>query len=334
MHAAFRFQFLPWRAALAAFGFGLLAMAVHTGNAAAQSAANYPERPIKLIVPYPPGSQTDLTARVLGGEIAKESGQAVIVENRPGGSTLIGTEALLRSAPDGYTIMLTTNTTSAANKSLFKALPYDPIKDFAYVGRMATTAQVLVGSADLPVSTLEEFVQWARQQKELSAGHWSAGSQVSVAMLKSLGGIDLLPVPYKGGPQAVTDVLGGQIPLTFTAFSSALPHIRSGKLKGLGVTSPSRSVVAPDIPALAEVIPGFNVQVWTAIVAPAGTPPEVVSKLNGMMNRALAKPEVEKQFTDIGFEVATTTPEELTEFVKNEIDHWRELVATAGITPQ
>ncbi|MGD9942126.1 MAG: Bug family tripartite tricarboxylate transporter substrate binding protein [Burkholderiaceae bacterium] len=302
--------------------------------AAAQNAAGYPNQPIRLIVPYPAGTQTDITARIVGEEITQATGQPVVVENKPGASTLIGAELLTKSAPNGYTIMLTTNTTSAANKSLFIRLPYDPIKDFAYVGRINSTSQVLVGRADLPVNTLAEFVAWARKQKNLQAGHWSAGSQVSVAMLKSLGGIDLQPIPYKGGPQAVADVIGGQIPLTFSDFSTALPNIRSGKLKGIGITAPARSAVAPNLPALAEEIPGFDVLVWTGIVAPAGTPADVIAKLNGIMNRGLAKPEVKAKFAEIGFDVAPTSPDELTRFVESEIERWRKLVAEAGIKPQ
>ncbi|WP_296554616.1 tripartite tricarboxylate transporter substrate binding protein [Pigmentiphaga sp.] len=321
------------RTAFAVFT-SIAAGSMGAGPASAQGAASWPSQPIRFIVPYPTGTQTDITARIIGNEITQATGQPVIVDNRPGASTLIGAEALAKSAPDGYTIMLTTNTTSAANKSLFIRLPYDPLKDFAYVGLLNTTSQVLVGRADIPANTLDEFLAWARKQKNLEAGHWSAGSQVSVAMLKSLGGIDLLPVPYKGGPQAVTDVLGGQIALTFTDFSSALPHIKNGKLKGIGITAPKRSSVAPQIPALAESIPGFDVLVWTAIVAPAGTPQSIIAKLNGIVNHGLARPEVKAKFADIGFDVSPSSPEELTRFVEREIDRWKKLVDNAGIAPQ
>lgn len=300
----------------------------------AQTAANYPSQPIRFIVPYPAGTQTDITARIIGEEITQATGQPVLVDNKPGASTLLGAAELIKSPANGYTIMLTTNTTSAANKSLFVKLPYEPTKDFVHVTRINATSQVLVGRADLPVNTLDEFVAWARKQNSLEGGHWSAGSQVSLAMLKSLGGIDLLPIPYKGGPQAVTDVIGGRIPLTFTDFSTALPHIRSGNLKGIGITAPTRSAVAPKLPSLSEAIPGFDVQVWTGIVAPAGTPADVAAKLSAIVTRALAKPEIKAKFADIGFDVAPASPEEFTRFVDREIERWRKLVADAGIKPQ
>lgn len=306
------------------------------GPAQAQdAAAAYPERPIRLVVPYPAGSGVDLGGRIIAEQLSEALGQNVFVDNRPGGSTLIGAQYVAKSPADGYTLLVTTNTTSAANPSLFKSLPYDPLKDFVHIGRMNTTSLVLVVNPSLPVKDLAGFIQYVKAAKPApSAGYWSAGSQVAVATLKTVGGLDLLPVSYKGSPLAVNDLLADHIVLTFSDFASALNNIKAGKLRGIAVTSPKRSPLAPDLPAMAEALPGYDVSTWIGLIAPAGVPDPIVRKLNAALNKALGKPEVAARYASMGMDVAPTSPQEFTRFVEQEIVKWKKQLADAGIQPQ
>jgi len=297
---------------------------------------NYPNRPVRLVVPYPPGGQVDVLARMIAKELGDSIGQAVVIDNKPGGSTIIGADAVAKSAPDGYSLLFTTTTSSAANKSAFKTLPYDPVKDFAHVSRLFASSFVLVARSDFPASNLREFLAHVRNRKPpMSVAHWSSGSQIAAASLKTLGKLDLLAVPYKGSPLAVTDLLGGQVDMTFTDFTTALPHIRSGRLKGIGVTSQRRSSLAPEIPPIADEVPGFVVTTWGGIIAPAGTPAPIVNKLNGALMVVMGKAEVKSKLADAGIEAfPSASPAEFARYVESEIENWRRLQADAGIQPQ
>ena len=303
--------------------------------AASALAQTYPARPVKLVVPFPAGSATDQIARVMGQQFQKALGQPFVVENKPGAQGSIAATEVARAAPDGYTIMVTTNTPQAANVSLFKKLNYDPVKDFAPIARLGTISFMIMVRPDFPAKNFKEFLAHAKANPgKLSAGYGSAGSQVSQAMLRSMGGIDFVDVPYKGLPQAITDVLGGSIHFTFADLANALAQIKGGKLRGLAVTSQKRSPLAPDVPAIAEELPGYELIAWFALVAPANTPAPVVTRLHDVTVKSLAKPEVKARFDSLGTDVAPMNPQELGGFIRSEIEKWAKMAKAAGIQPE
>jgi tripartite-type tricarboxylate transporter receptor subunit TctC len=295
----------------------------------------YPSRPVKLIVPFPAGSATDHVARLTGTELQAALGQPFVVENKPGAQGGIAAAEVARAAPDGLTLMVTTNTPQAANVSLFKKLNYDPVKDFAPIARLGTTSFMLMVRPDFPAKDLKEFLAQVRKQPgKLSAGYGSAGSQVSLAMLKSLGKLDVVEVPYKGIPQAITDTMGGSLAFTFVDLGNALAQTKGGKLRGLAVTSAKRTPLAQDMPALAEELKGYELIAWFGLVAPAKTPNDIVQKLFDATVRGLAKPDVKEKFAGIGTDVAPLDPSQFSKFIQSEIEHWRKLVKLANIQPE
>jgi len=295
----------------------------------------YPAKPVRLVVPFPAGSATDQIARVIGQQLQESLGQPFVVENKPGAQGSIAATEVARSAPDGYTMMVTTNTPQAANVSLFKKLNYDPVKDFSPIARLGTISFMIMVRPDFPAKNLKELLNHARANPgKLSAGYGSAGSQVSQAMLRSMGKIDFIDVPYKGLPQAITDVLGGQISFTFADLANALAQIKGGKLRGIAVTSQKRSALAPEVPAIAEELPGYELIAWFALVAPARTPPAVVARVHDVTAKALAKPEVKARFDSLGTDVAPMNPEQLAAFIRSEIAKFAKLAKEAGIQPE
>src|SRR5438045_8122028 len=236
---------------------------------AGAAAQNYPTHPVKLLVPFPAGSATDQVARVVGAELQQALGQAFVIENKAGAQGAIAAAEVAKAAPDGYTLMLTTNTPHAANPSLFKKLNYDPVKDFTPITRYGTTSFMLMVRSDFPAKDLKSFIAHVRSQPgKLAAGYGSSGSQVSIAMLKQLGQLDVVEVPYKGIPQTITDTMGGSLQLTFVDMANALAQAKGGKLRGLAVTSGKRSALAPDVPAIAEELAGYEIIAWFALMAP------------------------------------------------------------------
>jgi len=295
----------------------------------------YPSKPVKLVVPFPAGSATDQIARVIGQQLHESLGQPFVVENKPGAQGSIASAEVARAAPDGHTLMVGTNTPLAANPSLFKKLNYDPVKDFAPVARLGTISFMIMVRPDFPAKNFKEFLAHAKANSgKLSAGYGSAGSQVSQAMLRSMGKIDFIDVPYKGLPQAITDVLGGQISFTFADLANALAQIKGGKLRGIAVTSQKRSALAPDVPAIAEELAGYELIAWFALVAPTGTPPAVVARLHDITAKSLAKPEVIARFASLGTDVAPMNPEQLGGFIRSEIAKFARLAKEAGIQPE
>ncbi len=310
----------------------VLAAALCAGNAFAQS---YPSRPVKLVVPFPAGSATDQVARLTGAQLQEALKQPFVVENKPGAQGSIAAAEVARAAPDGYTILVTTNTPQAANVSLFKKLNYDPVKDFAPVVRLGTTSFVLMAKPDFPAADLRAFLGHVRSQPgKLSAGYGSSGSQVSLAMLKSMGKLDVLEVPYKGIPQAVTDTMGGSLAFTFVDLGNALAQMKGGKLKGIAVTSAQRTPLAKDLPAIAEELKGYELIAWFALMAPAGTPKEVVARVHDAAIAGIAKADVKEKFAGIGVDVAPMGSAELGRFIQSEIAKWAVLVKQAGIQPE
>ena len=294
----------------------------------------YPSRPVKLIVPFPAGSATDQVARLAGSQLQEALGQPFVVENKAGAQGSIAAAEVARASPDGLTLMVTTNTPQAANVSLFKKLTYDPVKDFAPIARLGTTSFMLMVRPDFPAKNLKEFLSYTKTKPGLSAGYGSSGSQVSLAMLKSMGKLDVVEVPYKGIPQTITDTMGGSLAFTFVDLGNALAQARGGKLRGLAVTSSKRTPLAPDVPALAEQLKGYELIAWFGLVAPAKTPNDIVQKLHDATVKGLAKPEVKEKFAAIGTDVAPLNPEQFAKFIQSEIAHWAKLVKLAGIQPE
>jgi tripartite-type tricarboxylate transporter receptor subunit TctC len=309
----------------------LLLLALAT-NAYGQS---YPARPVKLVVPFPAGSATDQVARLAGAQLQEALGQPFVIENKAGAQGAIAAAEVAKAAPDGYTLMVTTNTPQAANASLFKKLAYDPVKDFTAITRYGTTSFMLMVRPDFPAHDLKAFMANARSQPgKLSAGYGSAGSQVSVAMLKAMGKLDIVEVPYKGIPQTVTDTMGGSLHLTFVDLANALAQAKGGKLRGLGVTSARRTSLAPDMPAIAEELPGYEIIAWFGLVAPAKLPAAIVQRLNEANMKALGRADVKEKFGAIGVEVAPMEPAQFARFIESEVAHWAKLVKLANIQPE
>ena len=312
--------------------FSILLAALVSLNASAQG---YPSKPVKLMVPFPAGSATDQIARVIGQELQGALGQPFVVDNKPGAQGTIAAEGVAKSAPDGYTLMVSTNTPQAAAPALFKQLRYDPVKDFAPVARLGTISFMLMVPADFPAKSFKEFLAYAKANPgKLSGGYGSAGSQVSQAMMRSMGKIEFVDVPYKGLPQAITDVLGGAISFTFADLANALAQQKGGKLKGLAVTSEKRSPLAPEVPAIAEELKGYELIAWFALMAPAGTPKEVVQLLFDTTSKSLRKNEIKEKFALLGTDVAPLDPVQLEAFIKSEIAKWGKMAKEAGIQPQ
>jgi len=303
------------------------------GISSSSFSQNYPAKPIKLIVPFPAGSATDHIARLTGSELQQALGQPVVVENKAGAQGGIAAAEVAKAAPDGYTLMMTTNTPQAANVSLFKKLNYDPVKDFSPVARLGTTSFMLMVRPEFPAKNLKEFLSYSKSKNQ-SAGYGSAGSQVSLSMLKQMGKLDVVEVPYKGIPQAVTDTMGGQLAFTFVDLGNALGQLKGGKLRGLGVTSAKRTPLAPDLPAIAEELPGYELIAWFALMAPARTPADIVQKLHDASVKSLTKGEVKEKYAAIGIDPAPMTPAELGKFIQSEIAHWAKLVKLAKIEPE
>jgi tripartite-type tricarboxylate transporter receptor subunit TctC len=310
----------------------VLLLALCVANVNAQT---YPSKAVKVVVPFPAGSATDQIARVVGQQLQESLGQPFVVENKPGAQGSIAASEVARATPDGYTLMVGTNTPLAANPSLFKKLNYDPVKDFAPVARLGTISFMIMVRPDFPAQNFKQFLAHAKANPgKLSAGYGSAGSQVSQALLRSMGKLDFIDVPYKGLPQAITDVLGGSISFTFADLANALAQIKGGKLRGIAVTSAKRSALAPDVPAIAEELAGYELIAWFALVAPAGTPAPVVARLHEVTAGALAKPEVKARFDALGTDVAPMNPEQLGGFIRSEITKFARLAKDAGIQPE
>ncbi len=311
---------------------GALALAL----AAPALAQTYPTKSITFVVPFAAGSATDQLARALGQSVSAETGQSVVVDNKPGANGFIGAQAVAKAAPDGYTVFITTNTTHAANEHLFKKLPYDPVKDFAPVTGLAKGAQIMVVNPSLPFKTVSEFIAAAKKEPgKYTFGSGSSSSRIAGELLQQMAGIQLLHVPYKSNPLAITDLLGGQIHMMITDMATGMPQVKAGKLRALGVSSLKRSSLAPDVPTIAEAgVPGYEMGFWFAAYVPAGTPPAVVKRLNELLVKAVASPSGKSLFESTGFEPFTTTPDELAKFQLAESGKWQQIIKRAGIEPE
>jgi tripartite-type tricarboxylate transporter receptor subunit TctC len=317
-------------------GILLTTVAVSLGCHVAAAQKTYPSQPLKIIVPFAAGSATDTLARVLGENVSGTLGQPVVVDNVPGASGFLAAQNVARAEPDGHTVLITSNTTHAANQNLFKNLPYDPIADFAPVTKLGTITLALVIHPSVPATTAQELIDYAKSHPgEITFGSGSSSSRIAGEMLKSMAGVDLLNVPYKSNPQAITDLLGGQISMVFADISTTLPQAEAGKVKALAVSSAERTPLAPDLPTMQEVgVAGYDLTAWFAAFVPAGTPAPVVDRLNAALQTALADPAVIETLLGAGIEPVTSSPEELAAFVDSETAKWAKIVESAGIEPE
>ncbi|WP_114970309.1 Bug family tripartite tricarboxylate transporter substrate binding protein [Rhodoferax ferrireducens] len=299
------------------------------------SAQTYPAKPITFVVPFAAGSATDQLARALGQGIATDTKQSVVVDTKPGAFGFIAAQQAAKAAPDGYTVLITTNTTHAANEHLYKKLPYDPVKDFAPVTALGKGGQIMVVNPSLPVKTVSEFIALAKKEPgKLSFGSGSSSSRIAGELLMQMADIKLLHIPYKSNPLAVTDLLGGQINMMITDNATGLPQVNSGKLRALGYSGAKRTPLAPDVPTIGETVKGYEMGYWFAAYVPAGTPAPVVAELNKLLAHATKSPGAASFYQSTGTEIYTTTPAELGAFQQAESQKWGRIIKAAGITPE
>ena len=311
--------------------FAALTAIVCAGPALAQT---FPEKPITFVVPFAAGSATDQIARVLGQAIFADTKQPVIVENKGGASGFIASSQVAKAAADGYTVLITTNTTHAANEHLFKKLPYDPVKDYVPLAALGKGGQIMVVNPSLPAKNVGEFIALAKKEPgKYSFGSGSSSSRMAGELFQQMTGVKLLHVPYKSNPLAITDLLGGQISMMITDTATGLPQVKAGKLRALGVSSNKRSVLAPDVPTIDESgVKGYEMGYWFAAYAPAGTPPAVVKRLNELLVKAARSESARTGFYEpTGTEIFTTSSEELGKFQQAESQKWARIIKQAGI---
>jgi tripartite-type tricarboxylate transporter receptor subunit TctC len=309
----------------------LIAMLCFAAPVLAQS---YPSKPIRIVVPYPPGGFNDTLGRTLAAKFSEAWGQPAVVENKPGANTVIGVDYVAKSAPDGYTLLVVAFP-FAVTPSLLKNMPYDTVKDFAPVILAAQSPNLLVVHPSLPVKTVGELIAAAKAKpgtlSYASTGNGSS-NHISMELFKSLAGVQILHIPYKGSGPAVSDLLGGQVQLMFDNTPNVLPHVKAGKLRALGSSGPTRSPMTPDVPTVAEAgVAGYDVMVWFGLVAPAGTPREVVDKLNAEVRKILAMPDVRERFLAQGVEPLGSTPEQFGEHIREQMAKWGKVVRDAGV---
>lgn len=307
-------------------------MAVATA-ASAQNAANYPVRPIRLIVPFAPGGGLDISARLIGHKLTERWGQNVVVDSRPGAATIVGTEIASKAAPDGHTVLMIT-TTFAINPGLYAKLPYDAGKDFAPVTQLNTQPNVVVVAPNFAGKSVKDLIAAAKAKPgELTFASPGAGSAPHLAaeMFQRAAGVSMIHVPYKGIPAAVTDVIGGRITMLFTTTISAAPHIKSGKMRAIAITSAKRQPSMPDVPTVGETLPGYRAEAFQGMVVPAGVPQAVVNKLSAEVARIVKLPDVAQRFELDGAEAVGSTPAEFSAFLKVEMQKWSKVIKDAGI---
>lgn len=298
-------------------------------------AAGWPERAIRIVIPAPPGSATDLLARILSDRLPAALGQPVIVDNRPGGGGNIGPEFVVRQPADGYTLLLTQNTL-ASNIGFFKKLPFDPIADFEPISLIATTPLAMIVSADSPAKSVKDLVELARS-KRISYGSAGVGTphHLMMVLLNTAAGVDMIHVPYKGSSPVAVAVAGKEVAVGFSAVGSVKPHVQSGRLRAIGVSEEKRSALMPEVPPINDAYPGVAIDIWLGVLAPAGTPRPIIDRLNAEINRIMRDPQVAtERLAPAGIEAVGSTPERFREVIVADAAKYRKLVKAANITPQ
>ena len=296
-------------------------------------AQNYPAKPIRMVVPWPPGGTTDILGRVLGQKLSESFGQPVVIDNRGGAAGNIGSEAAAKSPPDGYTLLLGTMSTHAMNQFLYSKMTYDPVNDVAPISLVANVATVLVVHPSLPVGNIKDLVVLAKANPgklNFASGGVGSFNQLCAELLKLTAKIDIVHVPYKGGGPAVTDLLGGQVEMLFTGAPVTMPHIKAGKLKVIAVTDSKRAAALPEVPTIGEALPGYEFNNWYGVMAPAGTARPIVDKLNAETARILALPDVREKFTSLGADPTPSTPDKFGSVMKSDADKWGKIIKLTG----
>jgi tripartite-type tricarboxylate transporter receptor subunit TctC len=298
-------------------------------------AQSYPSKPVRVIVPYPPGGGNDTLGRLFAAKLGERTGQPFVVENRPGAGTMIGTEVAAKSAPDGYTILLSSIATHALSPNLYARVPYDPIKDFAPISLLGIAPTVLVVNSDLPAKNLQELIALAKSkpgQLAYASGGNGTPPHINAEVFKSVAGVDLLHVAYKGGGPALTDLIAGRVHVMLDTAASAMPHVRGGKLLALSLSAPKRSAEYPDLPTFAEAgLPQYDTNAWYSMHAPAGTPNDIVRRLNTELVAILKDPDILARFKQLSTEPIGNSPEEFAAFVKGELEKYARIIKAAGI---
>lgn len=323
---------MAWHTSRRTALLSVAALLAHRHPALAQT---FPQRPVRLVVPFPAGTGTDLVARLIGQRLQSLLGQPFIVDNKPGAGGSIGAMEVVRAAPDGHTLLFSSNSAAASNVALLRNMPYDPARDLALVAGIGEGALVLMVRAEHPARTLDEFIDMARKQPgRLNGGYGSSSSQISLALLNKLAGLDTVPVPYKGIPLAINDLIAGSLDFSFVDTSNALAQAKGGKLRALAVTSPRRSSVTPDWPALAERLPGYDVTAWFAMLGPARLPADISGLLNSTVHRILTEPEVVAKLSAGGIAPLILDRQQLASFIPAEVVKWVRLAREANIQPE
>jgi tripartite-type tricarboxylate transporter receptor subunit TctC len=303
--------------------------------ASAADAQSWPAKPVRMVIPFPAGGTTDILGRVAAQKLSEALGQQVIPDNRPGASGNIGTEQVARAAPDGYTLLTAPGSTLTIHPSLYPKLGFDPLKDFAPITILAGVPNLLVVHPSLPARNVKELIALAKSKPDqLNYASTGAGqsTHLSMELFKSMAGVKIVHVPYKGSAPAVTDLLGGHVPMMFDNMPSALPHVKAGKLRALGVSTSKRSATAPDVPTVAESgLPGFDVTVWFAVLAPAATPRDITDRLHRTLVKALQAGDVRERLASQGAEAVGNTPEQFTAQMKTDLAKWAKVVKDANI---
>jgi len=299
-------------------------------------AQTYPDKPVRIIVPFAPGGSTDIVARITSQKFSERLKQTFIIDNRGGGGGNIGSDMVAKAPPDGYTLLLGTVGNLAINPGLYKKMPYDPLKDLAPIGYFGSAPNMLVVHPSLPSRSVRELIAFARSrpgQLNYASGGTGGSIHLGAELFKSLAKVDMVHVPYKGSAPALVDLLGGQTQLMFATMPPVLPHVKSGRLRALGVTGLQRSPLVPELPTIAESgLPGYEITQWWALMGPPGLPPAVVTRLNSELNAMLQQPDVKERFASEGAVAAPNTPEWLASFMKSEVAKWAKVVRASGAT--
>ena len=310
----------------------LTALAGFSGQALAQG---YPNKPLKFVVPFSAGSATDAVGRIVAQAMGEALGQPSTVENKAGANGILGAEAVKGAPGDGYTFLVTTSTTQAANVSLYKKLSYDPVKDFTPIGKIGETGFILMVQADFPAKDMKEFIAYGKANPgKLAYGHGSSGSLVSAALLGQMAGLEFLSVPYKSIPPALTDLLGGQLQFVFADVGNAVSQMNGGRLRGLGVTTAKRAGKAPQVPPMGDTVKDYAMGAWFGLMAPAGLPADVKAKVGTAFAAVMAKPEVREKIAGVGIDVDYQDSAQLAKTIDAEIKKWSGWVKAANITPE
>ena len=297
----------------------------------------YPNRSVRVVVPFAAGSATDIAARLIGEELRAALGQTFVIDNKPGASARIGAEIVAKAPPDGYTLLVTTNTSHSANPHLYKTLNYDPVKDFAPISGIMDIPVIIVVNPKLPVKNLQELIAYARERPgKVSYGYGNSIGQVTAAAFAKAAGINVIATPYKSTPPAMTDLMGEQITFAVADMASGQALVNSGKLRALAVSSEKRFSQMPNLPTMGETpaLAGFELVAWVAMFAPAGTPPEIVNKLSMEVRKSLAKPEIREKIAGFSAEATPSTPEQMGAIVRNQLANWGKRIKDAGIEPE